>query len=282
MPTASPEAAAAAPVAVFDSGVGGLSVLRALQALLPQERFLYLADSAWAPYGGRTPQAITARVLQLAEGLHAHGAKALVLACNTATVVAVQPLRARFAGWPVVGMEPAIKPAAAATRSGVVGVLATAATVASPAVQRLCALWGQHVRVLLQPCPGWVEQVERGELDTPATRAAVAQHLAPLLREGADTLVLGCTHYPFLVPLIQAEAGPGVALIDPAPAVARQLQRRLQEAGLAAPAGMEGVCQFFTTGLAATVAPVMQALWGAPLGLQAWPAGDSPAAAGRA
>lgn len=214
------------PVGIFDSGLGGLSVLRAVRQVLPQHPVLYAADSGHAPYGERSTAYVRARTNVLARALLDQGAQALVIACNTASVLAAAELRA-WSPVPVVAMEPAIKPACAVTRSGVVGVLATRPTLASDAVARLTETHAQGVRVLLQACPGWVELVERGDLNSPAARAAVAGPVQALLDAGADTLVLGCTHYPFLAPLIAAQAGPTVTLLDPAPAVARQLAVRL-------------------------------------------------------
>lgn len=215
-----------APIGVFDSGVGGLSVLRAIRRELPHESLIYIADSAHAPYGDRTREFVEARAVALVEHLVGEGAKAIVVACNTATVIAVERLRATFAV-PIVAMEPAIKPAVALTRSKVVGVLATTQTLASPSVARLVERHGEGVRVLLQPCPGLVECIERGDIDSAATRALVTRYLAPLLASGADTLVLGCTHYLFVEPVIRDLAGTGVTLVESSQAVARELRRRL-------------------------------------------------------
>jgi glutamate racemase len=257
------------PVGVFDSGVGGLSVLRALRQALPHEHFIYVADTAYAPYGERSAAEITARTQALAASLVAHGAKALVVACNTATVVAVEHLRQRFT-LPIVAIEPAIKPAVALSRSGVVGVLATAATVASTSVQRLCREWAGQATVHLVACPGWVEQVERGELHTEHTRALVATQVQPLLGKGADTLVMGCTHFPFLRAAIETVAGSNVHLVDPAPAVAQQLLRRLAAAGIQRTVGPVGATAFFTTGQCEAVRPVLRGLWGAEVGVSPW------------
>lgn len=251
--------ASSAPVGVFDSGVGGLSVLRHLRAQLPHETLIYCADSRHTPYGSKTPEQIHARSLTLTEFLLAQGAKAIVVACNTATAAAVGALRARFSV-PVIGMEPAVKPAAAATRSGVVGVLATVGTLQSAQFAALLESYGQGVEVVMQACHGLVECVERGELEAPATQALVRAYVSPLLAQGADTLVLGCTHYPFLRSLIEREAGPGVAIIDTGAAVARQLQRRLAEQDLLAPVG--GGETFWTSGEAGAAESVMSRLWG--------------------
>lgn len=250
-----------APIGIFDSGVGGLSVLRHIRAELPHEALLYVADSAHAPYGGKTPQLIQARSLALAEFLLEQGAKALVVACNTATAAAIGMLRERF-DLPVIGMEPAVKPAVAATRSGVVGVLATTGTLKSAQFAALLENYGRNVRVVTQGCPGLVECVERGELEAPRTRALLAGYIQPLLDAGADTLVLGCTHYPFLRPLIEELTEGGVALIDTGAAVARQVRRRVEEAALATSSGSPGNVFFWTSGDLVQSREVIGALWG--------------------
>lgn len=234
------------PIGVFDSGVGGLSVLRHIREELPHEPLLYVADSAHAPYGAKSPEQIQARAVSLAEFLLGQRAKALVIACNTATAAAAGQLRARF-GLPIIGMEPAIKPAAAATKSGVVGVLATSGTLKSARFAALLENYGQGVRVETQVCHGLVECVERGELTAPATRNLLWRYIEPLMNEGADTLVLGCTHYPFLRPLIEELTAGRVTLIDTGAAVARQLRRRIEEHGLAAAGPAGGAC-FWTSG----------------------------------
>ena len=248
------------PIGVFDSGVGGLSVLRHIRALLPHEDLLYIADSGNAPYGDKPPGWIRERSLELAGWLVDRGAKAIVIACNTATAAAAGALRERLA-LPVIGMEPAVKPAAAATRTGVVGVLATVGTLKSAQFAALLDRFASGIEVVTQPCPGLVECVERGELDDPATRALVARHVAPLLARGADTLVLGCTHYPFLRPLIAEAAGPQVALIETGGAVARQLMRRLDEAQIDTVAPRCGVECFHASGDVGPAIGVFGRLW---------------------
>lgn len=249
------------PIGVFDSGVGGLSVLRHIRMELPAEHLLYVADSAYAPYGTRTPEQIQARSLQLAEFLIEQGAKALVIACNTATAAAAELLRSRFT-LPIIGMEPAVKPAVAATRSGVVGVLATSGTLKSAQFAALLENYGQGVRVTTQSGHGLVECVERGELTEPATRELLWRYIRPLLADGADTLVLGCTHYPFLRPLIEELTAEKMAIIDTGAAVARQIRRRLEENGLCA-AG-HGSVRFWSSGENAQAGKIMSLLWDAP------------------
>lgn len=250
-----------APLGVFDSGLGGLSVLKAVGELLPGEDVLYVADSGFAPYGERPEAEIVERSLAMVGFLVRQGVKAVVVACNTATVVAAAVLRARY-GLPIVALEPAIKPAARLSASKVVGVLATTRTLQSASVARLVAQYGQGVDVRLQPCPGWVELVERGELDGPRARALVAQRLQPLLAAGADTLVLGCTHYPFLEPLIRELAGPQVRVLESSHAVARELARRVAHCRHPEHGRRVGRRRFFTTGDPARVGERMGAILG--------------------
>jgi len=224
-----------------------VSVLLEIERQLPAEQLIYVADSAYAPYGDKPVEEIQARAFHIVEALLAQHVKAIVVACNTATGVAVEALRAQWS-LPFVAIEPAVKPAAAATRTGIVGVLATRQTIASPRFARLADTWANGARILTQPCPGLVQQIERGELATPKTRELVATYVQPLVDQGADTLVLGCTHYPFVEPLIAAVAGPRVALINPAAAVARELRRRLTELSLLAPANHTGRTRFLTSG----------------------------------
>jgi glutamate racemase len=252
------------PIGVFDSGVGGLSVLRAIRQELPGEHLIYAGDSGYAPYGDRSPEFITRRASLITSFLLDHGSKAVVIACNTATSVAVDSLRAQFA-IPIVAIEPAVKPAASRTRSRVVGVLATTGTLASPNMANLLANYGADVEFLIQPCPGLADQVEKGELSSPETRTLVSRYVRPLMDKGADILVLGCTHYPFLRSMIEEVAGPGVDVIDPATAVARELRRRLETGHLLRNAGHEGSERFFTTGPLDDVTPIVRQLWGKPV-----------------
>jgi glutamate racemase len=258
------------PVGVFDSGVGGLSVLREIRRELPYEHLLYVADSGYAPYGDRPAGFITDRTIAVADFLIAQGAKAIVVACNTATAIAVEALRSRFA-LPIVAIEPAVKPAAAVTQSGVVGVLATTQTLTSAKFARLVDQYAGGATVLTQPCPGLVEQVESGDLAGPRTRTMVEEYVAPLVNEGADTLVLGCTHYPFLAPLIADVAGVGITIIDPAVAVARELRRRLNGAGLLSTRCEPGTERFWTSGDVARLGAVIARLWERPVPVGALP-----------
>jgi glutamate racemase len=252
------------PIGVFDSGVGGLSVLREIRRELPQEDLLYVADSGHAPYGDKPQEVIAGRALAVTQFLLGQGAKAVVVACNTATAAAVSVLRARFA-IPIIAMEPAVKPAVARTRSGVVGVLATSQTVASHKFVQLLGRFTAGADVLVQPCPGLVERVEAGDLDGAATRALLADYLTPLLDQGADTLVLGCTHYPHLTQLIKDLAGPGVEVMSGGTAVARQVRRRLDEAGLLAGGTRSGTERFWTSGSPDLAMELIGRLWGRPV-----------------
>jgi glutamate racemase len=241
--------------------VGGLSVLRAIRQELPHEQLLYVGDSGCAPYGDRSAAFVTERAMKMTQFLTGLGAKAIVVACNTATALAVETLRQRF-DVPIVAIEPAVKPAASRTRSRVVGVLATTGTVSSANMATLVANYGREVEFLIQPCPGLADQVEKGELRSEETRALVTRYVRPLVDRGADILVLGCTHYPFLRPLIEDVAGPGVDVIDPATAVARELRRRLEQAALLSDGTDSGNEAFWTTGEVDEVAPTVRQLWG--------------------
>ncbi len=257
-------------IGVFDSGVGGLSVLRHIRAALPGERLIYVADSGHVPYGDKPPSYIEQRARAISRFLIEQGADAIVIACNTATAAAAATLRGEFA-LPIVAMEPAVKPAVAATRSGVVGVLATVGTLQSA---RFAALLEKHagdVEIVTQGCPGLVEQVERGDLAGPDTRALIKRYTAPLLARGADTIILGCTHYPFLAPLIRSVAGADVALVDTGAAVARQLERRLQaELPQRAPA-TQGATQFWSSGDVQLASRTVSVLWGEAVTVQSLP-----------
>ncbi len=250
------------PIGIFDSGVGGLSVLRAMRTLLPAEDMLYLADQAHIPYGPRQKADIRAFAHGITEYLLAQGAKLIVVACNTASAAALHDLRAHFPETPFVGMEPAVKPAAALTKTGRVGVLATPTTFAGDMYTSLVDRFAQGIQIYQNTCPGLVEQIERGELDTPVTRAILEAALHPMLAEAVDTVVLGCTHYPFVIPLIREITGPDVHTIDPAPAIARQTRRLLEERGWLNAKQPSGEITFFTSGAVATLAVMLPALLG--------------------
>ena len=248
----------------MDSGVGGISVLKHIHTLLPQEALIYVADSLHAPYGNKTPEEIKARCFAVADFLVEKGVKSLVVACNTATAAAIDDMRTRYQ-LPIIGMEPAVKPAAAASKNGVIGVLATVGTLKSAQFAALLESYGRNVKVVTQACVGLVECIERGELNSPNTLNLIQQYCAPLLNEGADTIVLGCTHYPFVKDAIRTTVGDGVTLIDTGAAVASQLKHQLAanqllntRADNIAPA--ETV--FWTNSQAENANSVIEMLWG--------------------
>ncbi|MEO8332609.1 MAG: glutamate racemase [Gallionella sp.] len=247
-------------IGVFDSGVGGLSVLHHIRAALPDALLVYVADSAHVPYGDKSPPYIEARSLALTRFLVEQGAEAIVIACNTATAAAAATLRARHT-LPIVAMEPAVKPAVAATRSGVVGVLATIGTLESARFAALLEKYAGEVEIVTQGCPGLVEAVERGDLHGLEARRLIERYTAPLLARGADTLILGCTHYPFLAPLIREVLGEQITLVDTGAAVARELKRRV-ETELPARSSGEPSAQFWTSGETADATRIMSVLWG--------------------
>ncbi|MBN2147520.1 MAG: glutamate racemase [Anaerolineales bacterium] len=220
------------PIAIFDSGVGGLSVLRAVRQQLPMEPLLYFADQAHVPYGSRSLDEVRSLSEAITHFLLAQGSKMIVVACNTASAAALHHLRQAFPDIPFVGMEPAVKPAAETTQTGVVGVLATPATFQGALYASVVERFANGVTLLQNTCPGLVSQIESGSLDSAETRRILEDALQPMLAHNIDTIVLGCTHYPFVIPLIQQVAGPSIRVIDPAPAVARQVSRLLEAHGL--------------------------------------------------
>ena len=256
-----------APIGIFDSGLGGLSILRHIRAQLPHEHLVYVADTGFAPYGDKPEHVVAERSLAVARFLVERGIKAFVVACNTATISAVTLLRERFPDMPIVGVEPGLKPAAAATRSGKVGVLATERTLAGTKFLRLRDQVGAstHTEFLLQPCRGLVERIEDG--DSAGTLDLLRRYVTPLLAQGADTLVLGCTHYPLVKASIEhvvAEAGhANIALVDTGEAVARQLVRLLDAGGLlraqddALPARLDAFTSASATALSAAFSTLL-------------------------
>ena len=234
-------------VGVFDSGLGGLSVLRVLRQQLPAQPMVYIGDQIHTPYGVRTLEEVRQLTTEAVKFLFRQDARLIVIACNTASAAALKSLRVQFPGVPFVGMEPAVKPAAEQTQSGVVGVLATYATFQSELYASVVERFAKDVKVLQSPCPGLVAEIEKGNLTGNETRQILQRELGPMLEKGIDTVVLGCTHYPFVIPLIQEIVGPKVRVIDPAPAVARQTAHLLKEEGWLAESG-QGEVKFFTTG----------------------------------
>jgi len=248
----------ARPIGIFDSGIGGLTVMAAIRQALPQERLLYFGDNAHMPYGARSLNEVRSFSLSICEALIAQGCKLIVIACNTASAAALKEVRARWPEFPFVGMEPAVKPAVEHTHSGVVGVIATVATFQSDLYASVVERFSQGVEVLHQPCPGLVKQIEAGELDTPRTEQMLRGWLEPMLARGIDALVLGCTHYPIVRPLIERIVGDGVRVIDPAPAVARQVARVLKEKAIDAAASATGAVEVFTSGEPARFEAMME------------------------
>jgi glutamate racemase len=223
-----------APVGVFDSGIGGLSVVRALRAYLPAEDIVYFADSANCPYGSRDEAFIIERSVAIAKHLINAGVKLLVTACNTACAVALECLRGMF-DVEIVGLEPAVKPAASQSRSGRIAVFATPRTIASMRLARLIDNYAQSVHVELVPAPGWVELVEDGLADRATAYSVIEPLVKPVVERGADVLVLGCTHYPFLEPVIREAAGHTVDIVESGEAVARRVSGLLERSDLLAP-----------------------------------------------
>jgi glutamate racemase len=237
-----------APIGVFDSGVGGLSILRPLRELLPAEEVLFFADQGHVPYGPRPLDEVRRFSIGIARFLIDQGAKLIVVACNTASAAALQDLRSAFPATPFVGMEPAVKPAAEQTRTRTVGVLATPATFQGALFASVVERFAQGVRVIPQTLPGLVERIEAGDLGGPETQRIVRAGVESLVAQGADTLVLACTHFPFVIPAIADAAGPGVQVIDPSPAIARQTARLLDERGLRSEAAGPGALTYLTSG----------------------------------
>lgn len=250
------------PIGVFDSGVGGLSVLRAIRMQMPEESVIYFGDQGHIPYGPRPMEQIQSFSEAITKFLLAQKAKIVVVACNAASAAALKYLRVKFQDISFVGMEPAVKPAAEKTGTGVVGVLATPATFQGALYASVVERFAAGVELLQSTCPGLVQQIEKGDLDGPETRRILAEALDPMLARKIDTVVLGCTHYPFVIPLIEQIVGGQVRVIDPAPSVARQVSRLLEAGGLKNPAGTRGDVRFFTSGAAQAMQSLLPKLLG--------------------
>ena len=216
-------------IGMFDSGVGGLTVAAAIYDLLPNEQLVYFADNSRAPYGPKSPEAVFSYSREITTMLIERGAKLIVVACNTATSVAIDRLREEFPDVPFVGMEPAVKPAAEQTRNGKIGILATQMTLESERYHSLLDRFAQGAEVYSDPCVGLVPLIETGELNNPLLEQKVRPIIEPMLAAGVDTVALGCTHYPLIERLIKQLAGPGVEIINPAPAAARRVTQLLEE-----------------------------------------------------
>jgi glutamate racemase len=236
------------PIGIFDSGVGGVSVLRAICEQMPEESIIYFGDQGHIPYGPRPMEQIRDFSEAITKFLLEHDAKIIVVACNTASAAALKYLRERFPDIQFVGMEPAVKPAAEHTQTGKVGVLATPATFQGALYASVVERFANGVELFQDTCPGLVQQIEQGNLDGQETRRILEDALLPMLEKNIDTVVLGCTHYPFVIPLIQQIAGESVRVIDPAPAVAKQTARLLEVRGMRNQSGSKGAVRFYTSG----------------------------------
>ena len=255
------------PIAVFDSGLGGLTVLRALRDQLPHEDFFYFADTRFLPYGDRPEVFLKERGVLIAQALARRGAKALVIACNTATAAAAEAIRAATT-LPIVALEPGVKPAAALTKSGVIGVLATTRTLQSERFQRLVAGHANHLKVLPVACPGLAEAIEAGGAESPEVAKLLDTFVAPMAAAGVDVVVLGCTHYPWVAEAIASRMPAGIHLLDTGEPVARQLERLLKLSGLLG--GGSGQLTIATSGAPNKVNATVHRLWGQKMPVEHW------------
>ena len=250
------------PIGIFDSGVGGISVLRALRQQIPDESVLYFGDQGHIPYGPRAMEQIREFSEAITRFLLEQGAKIIVVACNTASAAALQYLREIFPEVPFVGMEPAVKPAAERTHTGKVGVLATPATFQGALYASVVERFANGVELFQDTCPGLVQQIEQGNLEGPEVRRILEAALQPMLEKDIDTVVLGCTHYPFVIPLIQEIVGENVRVIDPAPAVARQTGRLLEARAMRNGSGAKSEVKLYTSGDPETLRSLLPRLLG--------------------
>ncbi|MFD2166076.1 glutamate racemase [Thalassotalea euphylliae] len=215
-----------APIGIFDSGIGGISIARCISEMLPNEQLIYVADSGFAPYGDKSNEEIIARVHSVAKFLINQGVKAIVVACNTATVIAIESLRKQYQ-LPIIGVEPAIKPAALVSKAKSVGILVTQATANNPRFLELVDRHKLDAEVHIQPCPGLVQQIEQGQHHSEHCNALLSRYITPLVLKGIDTLVLGCTHYPLISQQIQQHLPTSIELLETAKPVTQELKRRL-------------------------------------------------------
>ncbi len=248
------------PIGIFDSGIGGLTVASVIRQALPSERLLYFGDTTHMPYGQRHLDEVRKFSFGIVDALRWKDCKMVVIACNTASAAALSALREAHPGYLFVGMEPAVKPAVEHTRTGTVGVIATTATFQSELYASVVERFAQDVQVLHQPCPGLVKQIEAGELDTPRTEEMLRGWLQPMLDKHIDALVLGCTHYPIVRPVIERIVGPHVRIVDPAPAIARQVQRLLDINALTATPASNGSLTCWTSGEPSTFHVLLERL----------------------
>lgn len=255
------------PIGIFDSGIGGLSIAHRIREMLPNENILYIADSANAPYGDKSASFIYQRSSSIIQFLLERRAKAVVIACNTATVSSIQKLRTKYTV-PIVGVEPGVKPAVFKTNSGIIGVLATTQTLKSTSFKDLARSFSTTVKIEVQPCPGLVEKVEALELDGEETEALIKKYVMPLVEKGADNIVLGCTHYAFLAPIIRKVAGSNVKIINTDLAVAREAVRRLEAEFLQTTSTTPGNDEFWSSGDQEEAHKQFSLLWGESVKVQ--------------
>jgi glutamate racemase len=248
------------PIGIFDSGIGGLTVTSVIRQALPRERLIYFGDNLHMPYGQRSLEEVQRFSFAIVEALRAMDCKLIVIACNTASAAALSALRQAWPGFPFVGMEPAVKPAAEHTTTGTVGVIATTATFQSELYASIVSRFAGDVKVLHQACPGLVRQIESGAFDHPDTEAMLRGWLEPMLAQHIDALVLGCTHYPIVRPVIERIVGPTVRIIDPAPAIARRVDQLTTQFGIAASPEATGSLTCWTSGDPAVFSVLMHRL----------------------
>jgi len=248
------------PIGIFDSGIGGLSIAHRIREILPNENLLYVADSNNAPYGEKSEAFILQRSETIIDFLLERQVKAIVIACNTATVSSIKELRAKYS-IAIIGIEPGVKPAVFKTNSGVIGVLATTKTLNSHSFNELASIFSGEVKIVVQPCPGLVEQVEMLDINSDITEALISKYLNPLLLKGADTIVLGCTHYAFLYSTIKKVAGPKIEIINTDMAVARETARRLKNHNLLSTSSALGCEKFWSSGLLEQAQQQISLLW---------------------
>lgn len=255
-------------IGILDSGVGGLSIARAIHDTLPAEDLIYIADSKYAPYGDKSTSEISQRVSTLIELLKQKNIKVLVIACNTATVNLIARLREKYS-LPIIGVEPGVKPAAANTKSKKIGVLATEGTINSKAFLEFVGQFSEQNELILTPCPKFVPLIEQAQIGTDSSKAAVEEYVRPLIDKGCDQIVLGCTHYPFLKQDIEKVANDQAQIIDTSQAVANQVNNVLAEHSLLNHAQEEGQAEFFTTGDIQLANPLFSMLWQKQVAVQA-------------
>jgi len=264
------QAGNSAPIAIFDSGVGGLSIAQCINQHLPHENLLYVADTLYAPYGEKSPQFIQQRLNEIAQWLIERKAKALVVACNTATVNAIDQLRENIL-IPVIGVEPAIKPAASASKNNQVAILVTKATAENQRFLALVAQYRHNSEVTIQPCPGLVELIEQDKKNSAECKLMLRAYLQPLLDKGVDTIVLGCTHYPLVSALIKEICGDGVVIMETALPVTEQLQRQLALHQLLNSSSSLGTVRFYSSKHSARQQALFSHIWQRPMQLKSYP-----------